>query len=236
MSRSSVQALLALQEIDRKIFRVAAELKRLPAELSARKAEIERMGRELEEKKKAHRELQFTVREIENITAQQRQRLRKVESEALKSKADVALLAAYDHEIRSLKKNIGQADDEGLQLVDQAEAISAEVARITASLAAEEAVYAELRVNVEKEMADAESRLAALRKELDTRMHDGLPPEHLTLYRGLLATREGEALAELDGRFCQGCYVEIPKNLLVRLARGTDLVLCPSCGRILYTR
>jgi uncharacterized protein len=112
MSRSSVQALLALQEIDRKIFKVSAELKRLPAELAARKAEIDRIGRELEEKKKALRELQFTVREIENITSQQRQRLRKVESEAMKSKADVALLAAYDHEIRSLKKNIGQADED----------------------------------------------------------------------------------------------------------------------------
>jgi predicted nucleic acid-binding Zn-ribbon protein len=43
-------------------------------------------------------------------------------------------------------------------------------------------------------------------------------------------------MAALDGRFCQGCYVEIPKNLLVRMARGMELVQCPSCARILYTR
>jgi predicted nucleic acid-binding Zn-ribbon protein len=235
MTRTSVQALLALQEIDREIYKVGAELKRLPAELAARKADLERAARELEERKKALRELQFTVREIENITTQQRQRLRKIESEAMKSKADVALMAAYEHEIRSLKRNIGQAEEEGLQLVDQAEAAAADVKRIQDTLTADTQVFEELRGNVEKEMADAERRMGTLRSALGRRMQDGIPPEHLSLYRGLLATREGEALAPLDGRFCQGCYVEIPKNLVVRLARGIDLVQCPSCGRILYT-
>jgi predicted nucleic acid-binding Zn-ribbon protein len=28
----------------------------------------------------------------------------------------------------------------------------------------------------------------------------------------------------------------IPRNLYVRLARGVDLVQCPSCTRILYVR
>jgi predicted nucleic acid-binding Zn-ribbon protein len=235
MTRTSVQALLALQEIDREIYKVGAELKRLPAELAARKADLERAARELEEKKKAVRELQFTIREIENITTQQRQRLRKIETEASKSKADVALMAAYEHEIRSLKRNIGQAEEEGLALVEQADAAAADVKRIQDSLVSESKVFEELRGNVEKEIADAERRMGSLRSALGERMQDGIPPEHLTLYRGLLATREGEALAALDGRFCQGCYVEIPKNLLVRLARGNELVQCPSCGRILYT-
>jgi predicted nucleic acid-binding Zn-ribbon protein len=35
---------------------------------------------------------------------------------------------------------------------------------------------------------------------------------------------------------CQGCYVSVPNNIYVRLARCTELVYCPSCGRILYLR
>ncbi len=235
MTRTSVQALLALQEIDREIYKVGAELKRLPAELAARKGELERTSHDIEERKKSLRELQSTVREIENITTQQRQRLRKIESEAFKSKGDVALLAAYEHEIRSLKRNIGQAEEEGLLLVDQAETAAADVKRLQDKLSADSAVFEELRVNVETEVAEAERKMDKLRTALGERMQEGIPPEHLSLYRGLLATREGEALAALDGRFCQGCYVEIPKNLVVRLARGIDLIQCPSCGRILYS-
>ena len=236
MTQTSLQALLALQEIDREIFKVGAELKRLPAELATRRAELDRRSREFEEKKKAQRELLFTIREIENITAQQRVRLRKIESEAMKSKADVALFAAYEHEMRTLKKTIGQADDEGLAFVEQADVLAAEMKILEQSSAVEETHFQELRANIEQEISVAEGRLASLRSSLDARMHGNIPPEHLTLYRGLLATREGEALAALDGRFCQGCFVEIPKNLVVRLARGLDLVQCPSCGRILHTR
>ena len=38
----------------------------------------------------------------------------------------------------------------------------------------------------------------------------------------------------LEGRICQGCYMQIPPNLGVQLARGASLVQCPSCDRILY--
>ena len=41
-------------------------------------------------------------------------------------------------------------------------------------------------------------------------------------------------MAQVHGQICQGCYVEIPKNVALRMLRGLDLVQCPSCGRILY--
>ena len=50
-----------------------------------------------------------------------------------------------------------------------------------------------------------------------------------------LATRTAQALAELGEGLCEGCFVNLPKNIVVRLARGTELVQCPSCDRILFT-
>ena len=43
-----------------------------------------------------------------------------------------------------------------------------------------------------------------------------------------------DSLAELGDGLCEGCFVNLPKNIVVRLARGTELVQCPSCDRILY--
>ena len=59
-------------------------------------------------------------------------------------------------------------------------------------------------------------------------------PGVLAEYEKLLDAREGQAMAELEGRICLGCYVTVPSNVYVRLARAVDLVICPSCGRILY--
>ena len=44
------------------------------------------------------------------------------------------------------------------------------------------------------------------------------------------------ALAELDGKICQACHMEVPSNLYVKVARGTVLAQCPSCDRIFYIR
>ena len=83
-------------------------------------------------------------------------------------------------------------------------------------------------------MADAEHRLAELQDDRSKRSSDGIPPTALETYRGLLKTRQGEALAELGDGLCEGCFVNLPKNIVVRLARGAELVQCPSCDRILY--
>ena len=63
-----------------------------------------------------------------------------------------------------------------------------------------------------------------------------LPKSDLQLYERLLQAREGVALAELEGKICQGCFMEVPSNLYVTVARGTKLAQCPSCDRIFYIR
>ncbi len=234
--QDTLHALLELQEVDRQIFRVEAELSRLPEELRKRSEEIERQEQFLAERLEAVRVLRVRIKEIEDITTTQRQRQRKLEGEALKTKGDAALVAAYEHEIRSLKKTIGQAEEDGLELIEEAEGFDTEVRQAEASLAELRSIFEEFSANVARETADAEGRLAVLQEQVDAAGTTGILPEHLALYRSLLRTREGEALAPLEGTICQGCYVGIPKNLAVRLARGGEVVQCPSCDRILYVR
>ena len=99
-----------------------------------------------------------------------------------------------------------------------------------------EAVHAEFEKNVVSETAEAQAKLAELEAQRSGRVGGDLDPESMSLYERLLEAREGVALAELDGRVCQACYMEVPTNLYVRIARGTTLAQCPSCDRILYLR
>ena len=90
---------------------------------------------------------------------------------------------------------------------------------------------------VEREMAEANGRVESMDAERRQRQSpEDLETEALSLYERLLEVREGVALAELDGRICQMCYIQVPPNLSVRVLRGTEVVQCPSCDRILYQR
>jgi len=233
--QDTLRALQGLQDIDRHIFQVENELRRLPKELEARQAELQQKADRGTEMRDAIAEVRKNIKEIDDITSQQRQRQRKLEGEAQKT-SDGALIAAYQHEIRSLKKTVSRAEEDGLQMIERAEVAEKEAAELDAVMATEQSDFEEFQGNVAKETAAAEARLAELQAELAKLSSETVQPEHLALYRRLLETREGEAMSELDGRYCQGCFVEIPKNLAVRLARGMELVQCNSCDRILFIR
>ena len=232
--QDTLQSLRSLQEVDQRIFRVRAELKRLPQERDARAAQLKRL-----EDRKANLEarsvdLRARIKEIDDDTTQQRQRMRKVEAEAMKSRGDVALQAAFQHEARSLKRDVSSAEEEGLRMLDEAETLTTETAAVQAQLDEEQKVYDEFAENVAKEIADAEGRLADLEADRAQRMSNEIPPDVLSSYERLLEVREGQALAVLDGKICQACYMETPPNLYVRVARGLELVQCPNCDRYLY--
>lgn len=230
-----LSALLNLQEVDREIFKVEAELTRLPEELSARAEALETRKVALEAKRRETEELRSSIKEIEHTTVGLRQRLKKLENESSNGTADASLIASYQHEMRNIKRNVSQAEDDGLKRLGRVEFLDAEIAEMQATLAEETAAFGEFQANVETETKEAQAKLADLQEKRSQRSSDGITAMDLETYKGLLKTRQGEALAELGDGLCEGCFVNLPKNIVVRLARGTELVQCPSCDRILFT-
>ncbi len=229
-----LRALRGIQDLDFELFQVNREYARLPAERDVKREELDRRIHRRDEIDGELKTLQAQIKEIEDHTTMQRQRMRKVEGEAAKSRADAALLAAFQHERQSLRREIGEAEEEGLQFVERADELKARVEALDAEIAEAETVFTEFSGNVDTESAEAGKRLEELNAEREKRLGGSLPPDVLDVYERLLQAREGVALAELDQRVCQGCYMSVPANVFVRLSRAVDLVQCPSCDRILY--
>ncbi|MBL8804937.1 MAG: hypothetical protein JNN27_23265 [Planctomycetes bacterium] len=234
--QQTIAALLALQELDTEIYRLRDELRRLPEERAARRAQIDAMIARKDETAGRARASRLKIKEIEDLTTIQRQRMRKVEHESTQAKVDVALLAAYQHQVKSLKREISQAEEEGLALVSDADAVEAEAKRIQGEIEQAEKVFADFAQNVERELAVARQKLGELEGRRKQRLSPDVDREAFALYERLLGSREGVALAQLDSRICQQCYMEVPVNLYVRVAKGDRVVQCPSCDRIFYVR
>jgi hypothetical protein len=234
--REVLRALLDLQEVDREIYRVKEELRRLPKERDRRRADLEAKRARLAEFEGETRLGKVKLKELEDLATQQRQRLRKLETEAMASRQDAASVAAYQHEIRSVKKEIGEAEEESLKLMEAAEAQEKLAAPLRAEIEADQKVFDEFMANAEQEAAAARKRMDGLLAKRKTRGVEQIEPNVLREYEQILDVRDGLALAELDNRICQGCYINVPPNVYVRLARGLELVRCQSCDRILYLR
>jgi len=59
-------------------------------------------------------------------------------------------------------------------------------------------------------------------------------PATLRTYDHLRRTRGGLAVAEVRQRTCQGCRISLTISEEQRARHGDTLVICQSCGRILY--
>ncbi|MEO0649078.1 MAG: C4-type zinc ribbon domain-containing protein [Planctomycetota bacterium] len=229
-----LRTLRDLQELDEDLYRVKGELKRLPAERDKRREAVDAKRQRVTELDSDLLKLKMQVKEIEDHTKANRQRILKLERESGNT-TDQALIAAYSHEIRSLRRDIAEVDDEGLKLVERIEALEGDKTALMETIKSEEEEFAEFNANVEAELAEAQAKHDKLAAERTERLGNGLPPDVQTTYEKLLEAREGMALAALEGRVCQGCFMEVPANLAVRLQRGRELVQCSNCQRILFS-
>ena len=196
--QDTLRALQALQELDQEIFKLREELRRLPHERDQRRARIDAAIERRDGVARVVAELRTRIKEIEDMTTIQRQRLRKVEQEAANSRGDMALLAAYQHQLKTLKRGISSAEEEGLGLVEEAETHDHKRSSLTAEIDAAEVVYAEFNANAEAEIAVASKRLEELEAERAQRMSNEISAENLTLYDKLLKAETESAKAQKD--------------------------------------
>ncbi len=115
-----------------------------------------------------------------------------------------------------------EAIDEETQLLVEAEANAVELAK-------------ELRT-IEKQVADRklvlESELARVNAELEE-AEQGLVGDFKREYMRLVVAKGEDAMAELEGNCCGGCYQSLTPQMLDKLLQGQP-VLCPACGRLIY--
>ena len=61
-----------------------------------------------------------------------------------------------------------------------------------------------------------------------------LPWADLQTYERLKRSKGGVAVVAVRNGLCGGCHVAVTAAILRHARAGTDLVSCPTCGRILY--
>jgi hypothetical protein len=144
-------------------------------------------------------------------------------------------LGLAKREIDLLKEETDTVETELLglmELVDAATAKSRELEGELAALTAErDAEAGRIRERLADLAAEIE-RERATRAEL-IRTVDG---ELRRRYETIFSRRGGLAVVEVREGICQGCRMRVPPQLFNEIQRNDQVILCPSCQRMLYWR
>jgi len=230
--REQLEVLLNLQKIDTELTGLAARTVGLPrriAELRLEKDGLRAEVVELEERLAAVRaEMARHQRDADTLASKRSDLLAR--QLVIKTNEEYAALT---HEIEYVKRQILDAEDAALRLMEESERLSKDLdaARADSAVATQE-IERKIQA-IEAELSAANDHVAIKRDER-LRVSKRVDRTTLSRYERILASKGDIALAWVDDGACSGCHIRLPPQTVIEVKRGERFMSCESCGRILF--
>lgn len=226
--------LYRLQQIDSRQRLVTSRLVAIQTTLD-NNAELQAAGQRLEEAKSAFRRAENALKNAEFESANQRIKLELAESSLYSGRIqNPKELQDLQKEIAAFKRNLGSLEDQQLEHMMTVEAcgLATETSQkgydITQGKAiSENATLKTELLTLQKESESLNAQRLAVLPAIDT--------TSLNLYDSLRQKRSGLAVSQVIENACDTCGSSLTPGLAQSVRTSNQLVVCPMCGRILYS-
>jgi len=237
---TTLQALLNLQSIERQLRQVKRRLKVRQLAVETQQMRIDQFRSEhdtLNEQAKTKRQRADSTELDLKAKEEEVAKLRSALNIAKTNKEYAAVLTR----INSLKADNAKLEEDALKMMQEVDAIKADVAQATEQINAEQVRLEEIRKTNDEEI----QRLNGMVDDLSAKQAaaaEAIPPEVLSLFERIAENYDGEAMAvvEVHGRkppydyICGGCFMSLNAEHANALRVRDEIRTCDNCGRILY--
>lgn len=231
-TKDDMSRLIVLQEHDKQLDALRAELAQIPEDIETMRAQVSEERAAVEAAHEILKELQARKKEKEDEMSQNEAGIKKHEVELNAVKTNEAFKALLK-EIDDAKVAVGNLETEIIGLLDEIDAAIEKERTAKADLEKAEVENNKKIQVLEGQKAEAEARLKS-GEEKRPGFTEGVPADVAVLYDKTRERRDGIALAGVRDSTCLACHVKQPPQVVVDLKRGTEIVMCESCTRLLY--
>ena len=229
---AELEQLLILQDRQQKMKQVETETKTLPLERKGLDSQLAAVVAGVEGLKQKGKELEVSRKKLELDVGTRTESIARLRTQQYETRKNDEF-QAIGHEIERYEKEIGQLEDQELELMDQAD-------KVKEQLAAEEKKAAGAKESIARQMKDLEekekalaSRMTELTAERD-KLAAGMDEDLLNRFERLFASKGDAALVAVEHGVCTGCHMKVTTATAKAVEAGRELVSCEQCGRILY--
>lgn len=232
-SSSTVEQLLALQEIDLEIHQITRQLGELTVELET----LQTAAKELEDRVASlHGEREAAderLRRYQRSVQAGRATLKRLEGRAGEV-SNMQQHFAVRTETETARRNLRIAEEDALDAMQDVEQLSSEIQQLEAELEESRATL-EQRDGEVASLRDTFSNELAAHREQKTVQEETLDRRTLRLYETVRNGRTDSVLSPLTGDgVCGHCFTSVPLQQQADIRAGRDLAVCEGCGVILY--
>lgn len=230
---STIEKLLAVQDIDIRIREIEQEMHDIPARQEQEQTRLNEHKQALEKAEEDLKLAQANVHKLELESESRHEKIGKLRQQQMELKTNKEF-KAMEHEIAAIKEKISGLEDEELVLMEQVELAKGDVKARSEALDEEaSAVAADVAV-LDERMGSLEGEIGDYRVRRDEAVV-GLDNEWISYYDKVWARRKDGALVKLVGGVCGGCHMKLPPAVQNATKRKDEMVRCEWCGRLLYS-
>jgi len=225
-------ALKTVAALDAKLFELEAQRSNVPRQIEEKSRSLQALKVDLAEK-------QGELKELQAKTALRENELKAAEQVVIKFREQIGQarsnkeFQALQHEILSKEADNARLEDAVLLQMQKTDQKREERDAVAAELKEAETRVAEQCSQLESGLGGIESTLEELTAER-TAATKGVPADILAKYDRLIERRGQTAMVAATNGTCQGCFMKLRAEAMAQLRKGTDLVFCHSCARIVY--
>lgn len=232
MTPEDFQRLYELQMVDSSIaqrLRVMAEVDDGTAAaevLAADEKRLEELEEQLRQKQSHQRKLELDLEGVEN------EKKEKMDRAYGGTVSDPKELSALEKKIEELERNVHRHEDMILELLEEIEELDGQARQQRQKIEGERAKHEKIVRNYEETTSQAREEIEELQQRRED-LVEQLPPQLLRPYEHLREREDGVAVAVLRNGACAECNLAVPRVRLPMIERGTEIVKCENCRRIL---
>ena len=227
-----IEKLLTLQDRHQRLRSFQTEIAHLPEERKAREKQIADSAAKLENAKIRAKEIEIEKRNLEMEARAKRDIIARYKHQQLQTRRNEEY-SALAHEIQAAEKIVTTLEDRELDLMEEAEKLTPQIAAAEKAHADEHKKIEHLLAGLENKKSNLEARIAELKTEHE-RLTKLIDEDVLEIYLHLFKNKHGTAIATLEHEVCMGCHMKVPAQTAVLVRAAKEIVHCPQCGRILY--
>jgi predicted nucleic acid-binding Zn-ribbon protein len=227
-----LERLLVVQDRDRRLAQLKAELARIPSEIAGVDRRVRDETARLESAKQELKQLEADRKKLEIDADSKRAQITKYRTQLSLIKSNTEYQALLK-EIAKAEEEIKQVEDVELEFMEKLERLQPEVKQEQTQLKEVTAKGETDKADLQKRKAIIEQELSELRAERE-KLATQVDAEALARYERILRSKGDTAIVPVQHGNCGGCHLQIPPQLIHNAKNGNELTSCDYCGRILY--
>lgn len=226
-----LEALLVLQEKDRKIAKLRREIRDIPVRKAEVESQLDQAKAKLTEAREAQMQVQADLKQLEIEVEAHKEKMLRYKQQQMDAKTNDQYRALLIEEANE-KKGITELEDRELELMEQLEASRKSIDEREAELKEEEDGIRDEQEMLEERLKDVKEDLEA-QTEKRAKMAAGIDATLMVRYERIFANKGDFAVVRVENGHCRGCNMKLPPQVVNDAINPAKLVGCNFCGRML---